>query len=477
MSNRRGSRDREPTPLFSEQSERAIIGISLNDSAVFWDCYQKLKPQHFATPRLARIWDAMCRQAEAGKPVKANWIPMMIKNDSGEDTPLRIFLAAITNDAPAASEADAYVDTIIHLANKRALLDALDRAKSEILKLDESTPVEHMVDTGISMVTTSVDMDFDKDLRSYSDWARSLEKSAQENVEKGEDGGVGLSTGFSAVEEVIGRLLPGKVYVLAGMASGGKSALARQIAEAAAKDAFQRDLGYGYIASMEMTGEEYAARYMSEMLGIAGHRIEEGNLNRAEIEAIGRQVANLKRLPIMIDTRPRMNMENIRSRMMRVKNKNGLSFGVLDHLLLIRGSSKNDGMMDRVAEATIETKNIAKEFGIPIILLAQLNEKAIMESQSKWPNASHLFGGQAIQQNTDVTFFIHRPEIVLARTEPAKTQSKDGDKKSAWDTWFDRMENSKGKAYVWNNKRRGGEGNTKRELSFDGPTMSFRDYG
>lgn len=474
---RNNNRRPDPKPLYSENSERALIGICLQDQELFWDAFTKVQPQHFAIPRLARIWDAMCRIGEAGKIPKRDWIPLYIKGDQGEETPISMLTAILVNDASEIrSDGEAHLETVLHLANKRALIDSLERAKMEIMDIDVGTPVEHMQDRAIKSVSAAVDSDDgDFHLRSYAQWGKSLETQVFAAFQRGEDGGIGLSPGLSSVEDCTGRLLPGKVYVLAGMSSGGKSALARQIAEAASLSGFEQGQGFGYIASLEMQGEEYAARHVAERLHLPGYLIEQGGLNQAEVEALAAAVHEMKRYPIIIDTKPRMGMEDIRSRMMRTKQKRGgLSFGVVDHLLLVKGG-KNDSIMDRVSAATAEAKNLAKEFNMPMIMLAQLDEKRILESPSGWPNSSHLFGGQAIQQNTDVTLFVHRPEIVLAKKEPPQGSKGKENEKSPHEKWVERMDAARGRAYVFNNKRRGGAGNTKRELLFDGPTMTFRD--
>lgn len=474
MSDRR-RREPEQKPVASEAAERAIIGACLQDANVFWQSFGKLKPEHFTVPRLGRIWEAMMRCGEANKPINRNWIPLMIKGDAGEVTPISVLLAVLLNDAPPVSEADAYVETVVHLANKRAVLDALEKARSEIMAIDVGVPAENMKDVGIRKISTAFAGDTDDDMMDYAAWGARVARRAVESLEHEDGHAVGLSPGLQAVEEVIGRLLPGKLTVIAGMSSSGKSALVRQIAEAASKEARQRGLGFGYISSLEMTGDEYATRHLAEMVGIPGDRIEQGGLHRAEVAVLVKAAERMKSLPIKVDQRVRMNMEAIRARALKVRNTSGLAFIVIDHLLLIAGA-RGDSLLDRVSQATIEGKNMAKEFGCPVIMLAQLDEKKILESPSGWPNSSHLFGGQTIMQNADQIMFVHRPEVILAKKEPpeAAKAKKEGDD-TPWQKWRDRMDEIQGKAFVFNNKRRGGAGNVKREMIFDGPIMTFRD--
>lgn len=455
-----------------------MVGICLHDSAVFWQANGKLKQEHFTNPRLGRIWKAMLRCGETGNPINQRWIPLMIQGDAGEDTPLTVFLAALFNDAPPPSEAEIEVETVVHLANKRALVDSLEKAKHEILDMDVGVPAEHMKDVGIRVVSAAFNGDTDSDMMEYHQWGDRVFQKAAKNLQQGEQGSIGLNPGLRGIQEVIGRLLGGKLIVIAGMSSSGKSALARQMMESASQDAMAKKLGWGYVSSLEMTGEEYATRSIAEEMHIAASDIEQGSLNQSQVEALGNAVHRMKKFPLIIDSRPRQSIENIRARALKVKNTKGLSIMALDHLLLIKGGPK-ESLMDRVSEATIECKNMAKEFDIPILLLAQLDEKKIMESTFGFPNSTHLFGGQTIMQNADIVMFVHRPEVVLAKKEPAQNARNKGDdskdEKSPWAKWDELMRASKGKAWIYNNKRRGGAGNTRTEMLFDGPTMVFSD--
>lgn len=226
-----------------------------------------------------------------------------------------------------------------------------------------------------------------------------------------------------------------------------------------------------------MSGQESAARHISEKLGIPAFKIEQGGLNPAELEALSNTVAKMKRLPIVLDSRPSMTIDDIRSRAMRTKQRRGLTMLTIDHILLMKAMQRNQSLGDRVFDSTMQAKNIAKELDVPVILLSQVDEKRVLESPSGFPNSTHLFGGQAIQQNTDLTVFIHRPEVVLSKNEPPETprnKPKEGED-TPHQKWVKRMDKERGRAYVYNQKRRGGQGNVKEELRFDGPTMSFAD--
>jgi replicative DNA helicase len=453
--------------------ERAIIAYCLTNPAEFFDVSDRLQPAHFSVTRHARIWEAMQKVAAGGHTPNRLQVRLRIApEDLKEDTTLEMFLGALIHELQGNMEGFdflAYVDTVASLGQRRQMLDAMQDAMVRIRAMDSSVPNEDLVDEAVRAITASTGRSFDRDMRTYGEFADEVAQRVTASLDAGEGGGIGLSPGLKAVEEVMGPLIGGKVYVLAGMSSGGKSALAKTIVEAASLDAKRKGLGWAYVASLEMNGQEHAARALADFLRIPSYKIERAALNRAEVDMIAtRGREKLHQYPILIDQRRRMNMEMIRARMAQVRIQRGLSLAVIDHLLLIRGGKK-DSLMDRVMEAVIEAKIMAGEFNIPIILLAQINEKNLLDRPSGWPIASDLFGGASITQNADIVAFIHRPELVTRKKEPKKEATEQHDK------WTQQLERERGKAWFFSDKSRGMEGGVKRELTFDGATTSFKD--
>lgn len=469
---RRDNRQREETLLFSEKSERILIGAALQDTALFFDFQGRVKTHHFTTPRLARVWDAMVRAMEAGKPPTKTWVPVFIQGDRGEDEALVFFLNLLMNDAveEGLSHAEIHSDLVFQLANKRRLLDAMDVARHKILTSDVTTAPEDMQDIALQAVAASVEKEGDSHIKTLNEWAKDVQDDAGLKLAQGDDSpGWGLDCGLRAVTNVIGRLLPGKVYVLAGMSGSGKSALAGQIVEAAMADAARQGLGWGYINSLEMTGKEYANRSLARSMGISSDNLESGSVTHDQYERMYDHVAKFRALNIEIDSTPNMTIDTIRSHMLNAKIRRGkLALGVIDHLVIV-GAEKGENLFDKVSSASMKTKNIAKEFNIPMILLAQLTEKKVMETPSKWPNTNHLFGGETITQNSDVVAFIHRHEMILRKTEPAVDAGKKRDQ------WVAQMEKHRGAAHFFTDKRRGGAGGLKEEMRFIGEYMLFED--
>lgn len=455
-------------PLFDEAAERAVVGACLFDAALFWNLNGRLEPRHFSTARLAKIWEAMISLGNAGQPIAREQIAKAIKNDDKADTPLPIFLSLLLKDTPDGETARTLAEDVLRHAQRRAALEALDACRAEVMGMEFETSIEDLQERMLSRITGIGGDGFDRHMRTYGQWAQTVFERTSAAMNKA-DAKVGLEPGLRAVQEVMGRLMPERVYVLAGMSSSGKSALARQIVESCAAQAAQQGLGWAYVASLEMSGDENATRALSERLGIAASVIEECSLDDDQLYRMGQAFHDLKHMQIMVDTKPRMRMEDIRNRALRLKHQKGLSLIAVDHLLLIKPEGRADSLMDRVANASSEAKFMAREFNVPVLLLAQLNEKAIVERPSGRPNGADLFGGQAIMQNADIIAFVHRQEIVEKRREPSKS---DEQKHARWSTM---MANLAGKACIFNDKRRGGARHTSRDMTFRAETMTFED--
>jgi replicative DNA helicase len=459
-------------PLQDERSERAVVGACLAAPNLYWELQGKLHPKHFSVPELARIWVAMHDVGLEGRQISTDTVRMAYKGPPPRGVPLATFLIMLMGDA--ADSAGAHrdlADIIVQIAGRRALLAALEAAKAEVAAADFGTSVEQLQERILGRVTGAQNQGYDRNMKSLGEWAEDLANDIVQAYQQGEAGTVGFTSGLRAVDEVWGRLMPGKLYILAGMSGGGKSALARQLTESMAVQARDKGLGWGYVASLEMGGKEHALRTLSAELGFPSSSVEENSLADYEVERILARARELRSgfYPVNIDQTPRMKSTDVRNRMLRQKHQQGISFGVLDHILLIKASRDRDSLSDRVAEAVQEGKDLAKEFEMPMVMLSQIDEKKVNDRPSAMPIASDLFGSQMIKQMADAVGFIHRKEIILRSREP----SEDDQTKHA--RWAAEMAKHRGMAIFFNDKRRGGQGGVSRTMKFDGPTVTFSD--
>lgn len=82
---------------------------------------------------------------------------------------------------------------------------------------------------------------------------------------------------------------------------------------------------------------------------------------------------------------------------------------VIDYLQIIRAENRNMSEYERITSISKELKELAKEFDIPVVCLAQLN-RGNEGRNDKRPMMSDLRGSGAVEQDADIVGLLHRED-------------------------------------------------------------------
>lgn len=212
----------------------------------------------------------------------------------------------------------------------------------------------------------------------------------------------GLSTGLAALDRLTpGGLLPGQLIVLAGRPGLGKTSLFLQLALVAASSG----KGSALLFTLEMEADELVERALCARALVDSARAAEGQLSESDADAILEAVPQLERLPVLFDPRSRLRMADVRARVLSLRSREPLAFVGLDYLQLLEDDSSADTREEAIASATRECKLLAKEAGVPLLLLSQFNRAN--EKDKRAPRISDLRGSGAIEQDADKVWMIH----------------------------------------------------------------------
>src|SRR5690606_21447710 len=109
-----------------------------------------------------------------------------------------------------------------------------------------------------------------------------------------------------------------------------------------------------------------------------------------------------------------------------------LDWIMIDHMHLIGADGRNE--IERLTQVSNTTKRIARELGIPVILLAQLS-RAVESRPDKRPVMSDIRGSGSVEQDADIIHFVYRddyyhkgadnPNVGLVEVDTAK--QRDGE--------------------------------------------------
>jgi replicative DNA helicase len=114
-----------------------------------------------------------------------------------------------------------------------------------------------------------------------------------------------------------------------------------------------------------------------------------------------------------------MSINQLRGKARRMKDRYNIELLVIDYLQLLRSESDQakDNRQVEVAEISRGIKGLAKELGIPVIILAQLNRKS--EEGKTEPALHNLRESGAIEQDADLVMMLHRLEREEADIRPS----------------------------------------------------------
>ncbi|MBT6766416.1 MAG: replicative DNA helicase, partial [Prolixibacteraceae bacterium] len=143
---------------------------------------------------------------------------------------------------------------------------------------------------------------------------------------------------------------------------------------------------------------------------IESQKLKTGRLENYEWEHLNRKIANLEKSPIFIDDTPALSIFEFRAKCRRLKMQHDIQVVIVDYLQLMTAGSDNRGSREQeVSQISRSLKAIAKELDLPIIALSQLN-RSVESREGKRPQLSDLRESGAIEQDSDIVIFIHRPE-------------------------------------------------------------------
>lgn len=233
-----------------------------------------------------------------------------------------------------------------------------------------------------------------------------------EMAHKKRGGVIGIATGFTDLDRMTGGLKPGQLVIIAARPSMGKSAFATNIAETACLENETPTA----LFSLEMTGEELMERVLCTQSGVKLQRVRDGFMSKDEMKKLGQKVGEVQGAPLYLDETPSLTIAAFRARARRAVAKHGVKLLIVDYLQLMRGSTKR-AQQDRrleIDEISSGLKATAKELGVPVIALSQLNRDAEERAE---PKLSHLRESGSIEQDADIVALLHRPERVTHKEE------------------------------------------------------------
>lgn len=414
-----------PPPPHNLEAEQAVLGAILFDNKAFEGVAGDLAPEHFYEPYHGRLFDLIRDRITGGGLAD----PTMLKDQLRDDPAYQSnggmrYLANLMDMAPPAYAAPQYATPIMETAARRRLIeiggaltmlaregteDALQLASVTINRLDE-------IVAGAA-----------PDSSTMIDARTSMERTVQGLLEDHAHGRArGFLTGIRCFDHRLGGLQPGKLIVVGGRPSMGKSGLARAAAYGAARMNPTHDF---IMFAVEMDREELDLRTLGEVSyreGQGVHYNRLGEPQNVDRDTLNRLASLADRAPsnLWIDDSGLLSFEHVRRRLMARRRKRQVGAVFIDYLqIMARPDSRGRNEASVIGEITAGLKQLARATGVCIVLLSQLSRR-VEERDNKRPMLADLRESGSIEQDADAVLFCYREHYYLQREGAKKGVSE-----------------------------------------------------
>ena len=394
---------------FSLEAERAVLGgIMLKNDA--WDTVAGLVIEDdFYNQEHQLIYRTIKDLQDAGKPVDVITVQESIESKGNLSQLINIggknYLTQLARETPSVANIQSYAEIIKQRANLRRLIVLADEI-SDVAKLSDSSSSDLVIDEAEEKILgLRDDVNRSSGPKIVSDLLGPVYSSIQQANESGSSL-VGISTGFTEIDEVTLGLQKQDLIIIAGRPSMGKTAFAFNITENVARTTNQTVL----LFSMEMSSEQVVRRFISSISKIDLQRLMRGDLKSEDWEGIDKALSILSSKKILLDDTAALTPTELRARARRVKRESkDLSLIVVDYLQLMQVSGNRDNRVAEISEISRSLKALAKELDVPVIALSQLN-RAVEQRPNKRPILADLRDSGTIEQDADVIAMLFRKE-------------------------------------------------------------------
>lgn len=388
-------------PLIAPEAEHGTLGALMHEPELCETIGAFLAPTDFAEPDNGALYTMILgAHSKKMRPDSITLSEIRPELPSGEMT--IVYASEIMRDVPSAANGLHYARIVLERARARSLYEAGQRlmelaqqrgniaeqiAKAQQLTMDLATHDE--TPDVVTLREALVPVFDEMELR----W--SGEKAA------------GLSFNLPDLDGIVNGLRPGNLAIIAGRPGTGKTVLGVGLADHVAI----RDGGSALIFSLEMSQSELAKRSLAALSGVTQRAIDSGEaLNSQDaITRMNAAVAKIADADVRICDKPALTFSRICSIARFEHRARPLSVIVIDYLGLIapEQNSRHQNRNQELGAISRGLKALAKELGIPVVALAQLNRSIESRGDTK-PKMSDLRDSGEIEQDADVIIMAHR---------------------------------------------------------------------
>ncbi len=394
--------------IYAINIERAVLSSIFFSPEVIEDILGILKPKDFYLPAHKKIFEVMEQLNAQDLPIDEEFIRRRCDSKEVDDSVLIEILSAnaITNTM-------AYAKEIKDSSVKRELISLATEIKKVTIEdeLPATEAVDYVQNALYKITTDSASSELKNMYQITTDTLLHMEKMKQ----RGNAYLIGETTGFDALDRRTTGFNNGDLVIIAARPAMGKTSFVLNTA----LENVERGSGVIFF-SLEMPAEQLMMRLLSIKTKIPLQNVRKGDLDDKQWSTVTKAFDDLNKKKLFVDDSGSVNINQLRARVRKLagNKENNIKMVIIDYLQLMQGTGGKDRHLE-VSEISRGLKMLAREMGVPILALSQLN-RGLESRPDKRPMLSDIRESGSIEQDADIIMFVYRDDVYKERDEARK---------------------------------------------------------
>jgi len=386
-------------------AELAVIGAILLDSSSLLTVLEKLRGEEFYLESHRIIYQGCVTLHERGQAADLLTVTNRLREQGLlERVGGASYLSSMVDALPDVANAGHYADIIHDKFVKRRLMATAQRILN-------TCSIDHgAARDAVEVAQRDVYQIAEDTLAGGLVHIRGLAEAEIANLEAGRGTHstlTGLDTGFVRINELTSGLQNKDLIILAARPSMGKTSLAMNICTHAALRSGKKVA----VFSLEMSAEQLVRRLLAAEARVDQRRLATGYLSKSDWPKLTMAAQALQDVDLWIDDSAGATVLEISAKARRLKHEYGLDMVMVDYMQLMSGGGRFNSRHEEVSAISRGLKAIAKELGVPMLVLSQLSRQPERRGGDHRPQLSDLRESGSIEQDADVVMFIVRPSV------------------------------------------------------------------
>ena len=389
-------------PPNDQAAEMSTLGGMLLSKDAIVEVLELVRAEDFYYPKHEIIFNAINAVFSRSEPTD---VIMITDQLTREGNLAKIggasYLHTLESSVPTAANASYYASIVADKAVLRKLVQSGTRI-SQMGFAAEGDPSELLNDAQVEIFSIGRAAGA-QDAMMLRDAVEIAVKEMEHQAKSAKEG-LDIPTGFRELDDVTNGLHPGQLVLIAARPGLGKSTLALDFARSAALKSNIPTVFF----SLEMSATEISQRLIAAETSVPLTVIRKSKeMNNEGWKRINSVQARIGQTPLYIDDSPNLTLSEIRAKCRRMKAQLGIKLVIIDYLQLMTSGKKVENRQQEVSEFSRSLKLLAKELGVPVVALSQLN-RGSEQSPDKKPQLSNLRESGSLEQDADIVLLLHR---------------------------------------------------------------------